>query len=112
MQLEKWQNIIGMIKDQFEVEDQGKEELEDVPDGTVEFIIFQGPLGKMKLEYITKPVILDKKTIGSRRIGSETAVEYIYSEDEMMQTFKAYKWDDDRDYWEEMEKEKAGAFMA
>ncbi len=110
MQLEKWNNTIGMIKDQFKVEEEGKVELEDTPNGTVEFIIFNGPLGKIKLEYITKPVILDKKTIGSRRIGSEAAVKYIYSEDEMVQTFKAYKWEDERDDWVEMEKEKAGAF--
>ncbi|PIR93211.1 hypothetical protein COT99_01995 [Candidatus Falkowbacteria bacterium CG10_big_fil_rev_8_21_14_0_10_43_10] len=112
MNIEKWQNIVGMIKDQFKVEDEGKEELDDVPNGTIEFIIFQGPLGKMRLEYTVKPVVLDKKTIGSRRIGSETTVEYIYSEDEMSQTFKAYKWDDDRDDWVEIEQERLGAFTA
>ncbi len=112
MQLEKWQNIIGMVKDQFEVEDEGKGEIEDIPNGTVEFIIFQGPLGRMKLEYMTKPVVLDKKTIGSRRIGSETKVEYIYSEDEFSNTFSAYKWNDDVNDWVEMEKESTGAFSA
>ncbi|MFA5317899.1 MAG: hypothetical protein WC323_00265 [Patescibacteria group bacterium] len=112
MQIEKWENIKGMIKDQFEVEDEGKEELEDAPNSTMEFIIFNGPLGKIKLEYIVKPVVLDKKTIGSRRIGSETTVEYIYSDDEFSNTFKAYKWDDDRDDWVEMERERASAFMA
>jgi len=112
MQLEKWNNITGMIKDQFEVEEEGKDDLEDVPNGTVEFIIFQGPLGRIKLEYITKPIVLDKKTIGSRRIGSETAVEYIYSEDEVSQTFKAYIWEDERNDWVEMEREKMGAFSA
>ena len=99
-----------MIKDQFEVEDEGKEDLEDAPNGTVEFIIFNGPLGKIKLEYIVKPVILDKKTIGSRRIGSETTVEYIYSEDEFSNTFKAYQLEDGE--WKEMEKEGMGAFSA
>ena len=110
MQEEKWENIKGMIKDKFEVEDEGKNELEDVPNGQVEFIIFESPLGRIKLEYITKPVVLDKRTIGSRRIGSETTVEYIYSEDEFSNTFKAYKWEDES--WIELEKEKAGAFSA
>ena len=108
MQLEKWQNTVGMIKDQFEVEEDGKEEIEDVPNGTVEFIIFQGPMGRIKLEYIVKPVLLDKKTIGSRRIGSETTVDYIYSEDEFTNTFKAFKQDEDSEEWEEMEPEKSG----
>lgn len=121
MNLEKWQNIIGLIKDKFPVEDEGKEELDpptasqlggqgDVPNGKVEFIIFQGPLGRMKLEYTTKPVILDKKTIGSRRIGSEAAVQYIYSDTEFSNTFKAYKWDADDEEWVEMEKESLGGF--
>ncbi len=97
-----------MIKDQFEVEDEGKSELEDAPNSTLEFIIFQGPLGRMKLEYITKPVVIDKKTIGSRRIGSDTAVEYVYSDTEVSRTFKAYKRENDE--WVELEPEAAGAF--
>jgi len=110
MTQEKWQDIVNLIKDKFEIEDEGEEELEDIPDGKIEFIIFSGPLGRMRLEYTTKPVILDKKTIGSRRIGSETAVQYIYSKDEMSQTFKAYKWEDDQDNWVEMEQESLGGF--
>ena len=121
MTQEKWQNIISLIKDKFEVEEEGTEELdppqaaqaggrEDMPDGKVEFIIFQGPLGRMKLEYTTKPVILDKKTIGSRRIGSDTAVQYIYSDTEFANIFKAYKWDADDEVWVEMEKESLGGF--
>ena len=108
MNIEKWQNIISLIKDKFEVEEEGVEELEDIPDGKVEFIIFSGPLGRMRLEYTTKPVILDKKTIGSKRIGSDTAVQYIYSDTEVSNTFKAYKWDADSEEWTEMEKESLG----
>ncbi len=110
MTKEKWEDTKDMVKDQFEVEEEGKEELDDAPNSSVEFIIFEGPLGRMKLEYITKPIVLDKKTIGSRRIGSDTTVEYIYSEDEFSNIFKAYKWENDR--WEEMEKERLGAFTA
>ncbi|MFH1325999.1 MAG: hypothetical protein ABIH48_00840 [Candidatus Falkowbacteria bacterium] len=121
MTKEKWEDTKDLVKDQFEVEEEGKEDIDPpqaaqaggrktVPNSTVEFIIFEGPLGRMKLEYITKPIVLDKKTIGSRRIGSDTTVEYIYSEDEFSNTFKAYKWEDER--WEEMEKERLGAFTA
>ncbi|MDP3900289.1 MAG: hypothetical protein Q8Q23_04375 [bacterium] len=110
MQLEKWQQIVGMVKDQFGVDEEGEGTVEDVPNSKIDFIIFQGPLGKMRLEYITKPILLDKKTIGSRRIGSETAVDYIYSEDEFSNTFKAYKLDEDSGKWAEMEAEAAGAF--
>lgn len=110
MQPEKWQNIVGMVKDQFKVEDEGEESIADIPNSKVLFIIFQGPMGKMRLEYITKPVILDKKTIGSRRIGSETKVEYVYSDTEMSQIFKAYKWDGDEEEWVEMEAGKMEGF--
>ena len=112
MNLEKWEKITGMVKDQFEVEEEGKEEIEDIPDANVEFIIFNGPLGKIRLEYITKPVVLGEKAIGSRRIGSDTTVKYTYSEDEFINTFKAYKWEDSRNDWEEMEQERLGAFTA
>lgn len=105
---EKWQQIVGMIKDRFEVEYEGSEELIDFVNGKVEFIVFDGPLGKIKLEYETKPLILDKKTIGSRRIGSETTVEYVYSENEFSNVFKAYKLTDDE--WIELAPEAAGAF--
>ncbi len=121
MNIEKWQNIISLIKDKFAVEEEGEDELDppqaaqaggqvDVPDGKIEFIIFQGPLGRMKLEYTTKPVILDKKTIGSKRIGSDTAVQYIYSDTEVANIFKAYKWDADSEEWIEMEQESLGGF--
>lgn len=104
---EKWQNITGNIKDNFEVEDEGKTHLEDEGGVDIEFIVFQGPLGKMRLEFITKPVVLDKKTTYSRRIGSETKVDYVYSETEKSHQLIAYKWDDGQDDWIEIE---AGAF--
>jgi len=107
---EKWENVKGMVKDKFDVEEEGIVDMPDTPQGLVEFIIFLSPLGRIKLEYITRPVILDKKTIGSRRIGSETTVEYIYSEDEFFSTFKAYKWEDGD--WVEMAQEKLGVFSA
>lgn len=60
----------------------------------------------MRLEYVTKPVILDKKTSYSKRIGSETQVEYVYSEDEKTNQLIAYRWDDGQDDWVEIEAEK------
>lgn len=101
---EKWQDIIGQIKDEFKVLEQRTEALENMP-GQVEYIIFEGPVGKMKLEFTTKPLVLDKKGLGSRRIGSRTKVEYIYSDTEKVHTFKAYKWDEARNEWVEMEAE-------
>ncbi len=99
---EKWQDITGRVMDDFELLER---EVEDLPDGpgSVEYVIFNGPLGKMKLERTSKPLVLDKKAVGSKRIGSSTHVEYVFSETEKVHTFKAYKWDDVQDEWVEME---------
>jgi hypothetical protein len=100
---EKWQDIIGRIKDDFEVIENGTKDLEQGP-GNVEYIIFNGPLGKMKLERTTRPLVLDKKGLGSRRIGSQSSVEYIYSDTEKTHSFKAFKWEESQNDWLEMEK--------
>ena len=104
---ERWENIKGQIKDSFEVEDEGRQHQDEYGGVDIEFIIFTGPLGRMKLEFITKPVVLDKKTTYSRRIGSETKVDYVYSEDEKTSRLVAYKWDDGQEEWVEIE---AGMF--
>lgn len=103
MTLEKWQNIVGNIKDNFRVEEHDREHSDESGGVDIEYIIFAGPLGRMKLEFISQPVVLDKKTVYSRRIGSETKVEYVYSQDEKSCKLKAYKWDDNENVWVEME---------
>ncbi|MDD5043200.1 MAG: hypothetical protein PHD51_00845 [Patescibacteria group bacterium] len=104
MQDEKWQNLVGRVKDEFEVLESKKEDLgEESGPGFVEFIVFNGPLGKIKLERFSRPIVLDKKTVGSKRIGGETAVKYIYSDSEFSHKFRAYKWNEARGEWEEME---------
>jgi len=96
---DRWEEIKQLVQKNFEVLDSGGEEIEDIPDSKLEFIEFKGPLGKMRLEFITKPKVLDKKTLYSGRIGSDVKVEYVYSEDEKVNTFKAYKWNDEQDDW-------------
>ncbi|MBI4812437.1 hypothetical protein HY798_03305 [Candidatus Falkowbacteria bacterium] len=101
MTIEKWRDTLGNIKDNFEVEDEGSEHLEEEGGVDVEYIVFKGPLGRMRLEFVTKPVLLDKKTIYSKRIGSETKVEYVYG-DEKSSKLVAYKWDEESGEWAEM----------
>lgn len=110
MTKEKWERIKGQVKDSFGVTSERKEPLGEDRPGEVEILEFNGPLGKMKLELATHPVVLDKKGMGSKRIGSHTTVEYIYSKDEFVHTFKAYKWDEAQDDWVEIEMEKKGVF--
>jgi len=94
MRPEKWEKLVDDINTKFEVEDQGKEHIDEHGGTDIEFIIFKSPLGRVKLEFITKPLVLDKKMTYSRRIGSKTDVEYIYSEDEKTHRLIAYKWDE------------------
>jgi len=103
MTREKWEQIKGDIKDKFQVEDEGQTHLEEEGGVDIEYIVFNGPLGKMQLEFISKPVVLDKKTTYSRRIGSDTRVEYVYSQDERTETLKVYQWDEAQNDWVEVD---------
>ena len=104
MRPERWENLINDIKDKFEVEDFKKEHIDDMGGTDVERIIFKGPLGRMKLEFITRPLVLDKKTnYAKKRLGGETGIEYIYSLDEKTHKMVAYKWDEGDNEWIEMD---------
>ena len=103
MSPEKWEKIKGQIEDNFKAEEHGERHEDDMGGIDIEFIIFKGPLGRIKLEYISKPVVLDKKTTYSNRIGSNTKVDYVYSDTEKSYKMKAYKWDEEQDDWVEMD---------
>jgi len=103
---EKWEQIVGNIKDNFKVEDCAKQHLDEHGGVDLEYVIFKGPLGRMKLEFITKPVIIDKKTKYSKRLGAGTVVEYVYSQEEKSHKLRAYKWDEASNDWLEMEAKK------
>ncbi len=107
MQIERWQEIISRIKDKFEVEDSGHESIEDDGGTEIDYIIFSTPLGRIRLELVSKPVVLDKKTQYSRRIGSETKVNYVYG-DEHASKMTAYKWSEADNEWEEIGAQQLG----
>jgi len=103
MNQDKWVDLVNNIKDKFEVEEHNNKHLDEMGGTDIEFIIFKSPLGRVKLEYVVKPVVLDKKTNYSQRIGSESNVEYIYSEDEKTSRLIAYKWDESESDWIEID---------
>ena len=100
---EKWAQIKGRILEAFKDAEIAAEKLAEPEIGEKEIVFFTGPLGKMKLEYISRPMVLDKVTHGSRRIGSQTEVEYVYSETEKTHQLKDSKWDEDQGDWAEMD---------
>lgn len=86
---ERWGEILDKILSRFDVLEHTKEK-EDIAE--IETIIFQSPLGKIKLVRILKPVVLDKKVIGANRMGkSKAQYEYVYSETEKTDNLEAYK---------------------
>ncbi len=104
---ERWQEIIAHVKDNFDLLDHRTKDLSaDLGPGQVETLEFQGPLGRMKLEWTTQPLIIDKKTIGSRRIGSDVTVEYKYSDTEKVHKFKAFRFDQGDEVWVELALDK------
>ncbi|MAG29224.1 hypothetical protein CL632_03745 [bacterium] len=89
---EKWEQIVGRIKDEF------KGSTYQTLDGEyenekIEEIIFWGPAGKMKLTRKTKPRLLEEKTHYSGRAGQTTGIEKVYSEDEFVNTIELFKYD-------------------
>ncbi|MFA5048851.1 MAG: hypothetical protein WC516_07550 [Patescibacteria group bacterium] len=100
---ERWQQTKVQIQNTFKDAEITKENLEEPEKGEREIVLFDGPLGQMKLEYLVRPVVLEKRTHGSRRIGSQPEVEYIYSKDEFSHQMKAYKWDESQDDWLEID---------
>jgi hypothetical protein len=106
MTREKWETIKGNILDNFKVLDKGKEYYDEEGGVDLDYLEFNSPLGKTRLEFIEKPVVLDKKTIYSHRGGSDTGVEYLYSQTEKSSRLKAYKWDEAENDWVEIAAEK------
>jgi len=106
MQPDKWEQTKGHILDSFSDVEIEEIKLQEPDVGKKEIVLFNGPVGRMKLEYHTKPVVLGRHTHGSRRIGSHTEVEYIYSNNEFTHQLRAYRLDVGNDEWIEIEMER------
>ncbi len=108
MQDDKWEALKEELKRKFKVEDQHFEDLitstADGPviSGKVEVIIFETPMGKIKLVRESKPVVLGKKEFYSHQQGKAARTEYQFSDTEFSHKIKAYKLDDE-DEWKEMD---------
>ncbi len=102
MTREKWEYITGDVEDKFGLLEKGREFFDESGGINVDFIVFKSPLGKIRLEYAERPVILDKKTNYSHRAGTIAEVEYVYSKTEKTASFTAYKWVDGENDWKEI----------
>lgn len=95
---DRWQNVLGQIKDNFEV--LSKENSRDPESGsTVETVVFISPAGKVMLEFIARPILLETKTKYSNRIGSDVKIEKVYSQDDFSYSLEAWRFDEDNQDW-------------
>ncbi len=109
MDIDHWLQHKENIRSKFKIEEEGTEDItmetQDgmVKQGTAEFIVAITPIGKIKLAFEKRPVVLDKKFIYSHRGGQAGRTEYEFSDKEFSFKLKAYKWDDTEDEWKEID---------
>lgn len=94
---DKWAELVDRVGSQFGILEEGDESIKDVPNGRREFVIFEGPMGKMMIERMTRPKVMGEKSFGGSKYGAGAGIEKIYSTDETTKTIKVYK-DDDGDW--------------
>ena len=87
----KWAEVLDQVSEKFDVEDHGKYELEDVPEGMVEYIEFESPMGKVRLERTTTPRVESTKATGGSKYGAGSYVEKVYSDTDVVHTFSAFR---------------------
>lgn len=100
MTFEKWQETAGKIKDSFTILDEGKEELED--GGILEYLEFENQQGVFRMEYTSRPLVVDKKTIYSNRANATVKVDYIYSQTERSGQLEVFQWNKIEEEWEKV----------
>ena len=105
---EKWYYLLEEIDRKFGIEEQTTEE---VPEKRIktERAIFTGATGRMKLERTTRAVVLERQIKFSKRIGGETTEKYVYSDKEKTHRVTAYKWDEEKGAWQEIDFRKLAA---
>lgn len=104
-----WEEIIYQIEEKFGLLDRRTEDFIVAETSTGEEIIgqkeiieFNGPKGKMKLEKISRPKVIDKKVLHTKRIGGRVAVDYVYSDEERIEQIKIYQWNTENNDWQEV----------
>ena len=108
MDHDKWEGLKEELRRKFKIlEEKIEDILSETQDGLVkqgvaEVLIFEGPMGKIKLVRENRPVVLDKKFIYSHRAGQSARTEYTFSDTEFSHKLRVYKWDED-DEWKEVD---------
>lgn len=89
---QRWEQVTLLIQSHMQVEEHERGELEAEP-GTVEWYVFTGPAGRMRLERYTKPKVTNTKMLTSRRAGAHGLETKEYSDTETSSFLKLWKWE-------------------
>jgi len=102
----RYEQILELLEDKFEILNQSTENLEDGSGGSIEIIEFEGPLGRMKLEFTEKARFIGEKASFSNRVGSGVGIEKQFDQDDQVAYLKAFTWNDASEAWVEVETNK------
>ena len=102
MSPERWEEVKEQVTTRYPVTLNERRPLPQDRPGTVEVIEFNGPLGRLRLEWTDEPLRLNTRALGSKRIGSSTTVVHEYSATERSHRFSVQRWDEQRQSWVEL----------
>lgn len=98
MTQEKWDELVGRVKDDFTVEEE-REEYDPETRATISSVVFRGPLGRLKIERVVKPRVIGQRAVGGSKFGAGKTIERVFSDEETIDAFRAYRWDEARGAW-------------
>jgi hypothetical protein len=104
---QRWEEVLRRLDKLFgdlEFDEIEEEETQAV----TETVVWTGPQGKMKLARTTRPLVVDKKTHFSNRIGGGTHVEYVYSKTETTSRVRLFRWNEALGDWNEVDAAELG----
>lgn len=90
-----WDRMTDAIEAKFGLIDHRrmKRPVQDAPDliESVAYVVFERAGERYKLERVTGPAIIDRKTIGARRAGAEVRYENVYDPGEVSRRTNLYR---------------------
>jgi hypothetical protein len=98
---EKWDLLVEQIRRKFRVTEDSMGEPDPRDHSVRQVLVFEGPAGAMKLERVSRPLVVERKPIYSKRIGSGTSYEFVYHPSERTHREQLFRWANNG--WEEMD---------
>ena len=108
MKEELWGDILDRLEEQYgelEVEKLSETREDDTGQkltSEIQRVEFETKLGKMRVELVKAPLILDKKTHYTHTAGARASVEYVLSDTETTTKVRAFRYDEDMHEWIEI----------